>query len=348
MALESNGESEVVSDVNVADLLEQAQSTETNTAEPTTETSLPAGETSEETATEATTPGWKDKVAELGFQDVNDDSEAFERLAQAYAQRTEQERLYQQQMEQMRFQMQMLQHQQSQLQQPQTQTQQQEKTGYWNPPKVNPDLVNAYYDGRNEDGTIKWKPNTPPQVVADYTNEQEYYRLHADRLVKDWGSIESQLESRVLEKAQQMAQQMIEQTLAKQQAESFMQQQIQEHQDLLYQKDPVTNQLRYGYDGLPVLSEAGVKMQAILDQLAASGVQNESDRWRLAQQLYKAEHGELRQKQEDKVQQSRLAHLGKVTQRANGIPPRDGQNATRKQPPLELGQRLFANHDFKF
>jgi hypothetical protein len=338
--------------VSVSDLIDQAAgtsaaaATDTATTDQSSGDAIHAGQADTEVAP---TPGWKDKVSELGFQDVADDAEAFERLAAAYTQRSEQERQYQAQLQQMQFQLQMLQHQQTQIKPPGP-TEPQAPTGYWNPPKVNHDLVNAYVEGRNEDGSIKWKANTPPQVVSDYNNEQEYYIQHANRLMKDWGSIESQLEARVLEKAKQLAQQEIQQTLARQQAETFVQTQIRENEDVLYQKDPVTNSLRYGFDGMPLLSEQGVRFQAILDQLSAAGVNDETSRWNYAQQLYKAQYGDLRQKQEDKVQQTRLAHLNKVTQRANALAPRNGQDAipNGRNQALTFGQQVFANHDFKF
>lgn len=296
------------------------------------------------------TPTLKDRVAELGFKDVADDNDAQQRLVEAYQQQMEYQKQLSQQMEMMRLQMLMAQQQQKPAEQ--QATQQAGQQGWWKAPPINTQFRDQFIAGRKEDGSIEWKPTTPPQVMAEYEQEQAYYADWAQKLVRNPDQALKPFEDQILAAVEKKIQETIEQHSRKQQTETFVQQAIKENEDFLYQKDPVTKAIRYDFQGQPMLTEAGVRMDSILAELERSGMADETARWKYAQQIYKAQYGDLKQQQDQQVQQSRLAHFAKTTKPATHVPPRNGQDAVvnGRNQPLSMGQRFLATsgHDFSF
>lgn len=334
-------------DVSVSELLGDTtpaqETTSPNTSQDSTNVQGQAeqGGESTEVGQQENAPLLKDRLAELGFTDVADDREATERLFEAYKLQQERTQQYEQQMQMIRMQMLAQQAQQQQPQQMQTEAQKAQQK-YWNPPNVNREAMQVYFDGRNEDGSVKWRAGTPAQIMADYEAHQAYITDHSNRLVNDFGSIEAQLEQRVLDAANRMIEERLTQHQQRAQQESFTQSWIQSHEDVLYQRDPVTKQVRMDHTGTPMLSEAGVRLDSILSDLERSGMSDETARLRYAEQIYKAQYGDFRQQAADKIAQARAGHLAK-TQAAH-IPQRNGQEASKvREQGLSMGRRMFAS-----
>lgn len=343
-------------DVSVADLLgegtpssEQASETQTEN----TDATLPVeGQGGDEGRQEEVVPTLKDRVAELGFADVTSDEEAQQRLLEAFSQKSQAEQQYQQQLEMLNWQMRQLMSQTGQqVPQQQTQAPQPGQQGWWTPPQTNEQLRQQYIAGKAEDGSVQWKPNTPPQLIQEYEAEQAYYADWAQKLVRSPQEALAGFKQEILEDAKRQIQAELYQQAERRQAESFMEQQIRENEDFLYLKDPVTKQIRRDFQGNALLSEAGVRIEGLLSQLEQSGVANEVQRWQLAQQLYKAQYGDFKQTADQKMQQNRLAHLQKTTKPATYVPPRNGQEAANRngrQQRVSMGERFLAEHDLSF
>lgn len=352
-----------VKDVSVAELYAEKSAAHTEASAPASNTESPTsqsqgtadGAVSTEAqggAQEGVLPSLKERVAELGFKDVSDDNEAQQRLIDAYAQQQAQYQQMQQQMEMLRWQMQMAQQGQAAPAQQQSTTPQQQ--GWWNAPKGNEQLRQQFMAGRTEDGSVEWKPNTPPQVIAEYEAELAFYNDWAQRLVRNPDQALKPFEENILSAVEKKIQETIQQYTQQQQATSFIEQQVAENRDVFYQTDPRTKDVLRDWRGEPMLSEAGIRFDSILEDLANQGMKNEAARWQYAQQIYKAKYGDLRQQVDPKVQQAqqiqqaRAAHIAKTTP-ATHIPARNGQDAGGRvnggRPEMQsLGGRFLAEH----
>lgn len=344
-------------DVSVADLLngDSNTSTETTNTETSTESSSEVLQEQgqgnvEGQQEEVSVPTLKDRVAELGFSDVESDEDAQQRLLEAFSQKTQTEQQYQQQLEMLRWQMQALMAQQSQQVPAQTQQTQQQNQSWWTPPQTNEQLRQQYIAGKADDGTVQWKPNTPPQLIQEYDAEQSFYADWAQKLVRNPKEALSGFKNEILNEARQQIQAELAQQSQQRQAESFMEQQIRENEDLLYQKDPVTKQIRRDFQGNALLTEAGVRMEGLLAQLEQTGVSSEIERWKLAQQLYKANYGDFKQAADQRMQAQRAAHLQKTVKPAGHVANRNGQEATQsnRMQRVSMGERFLAEHEISF
>lgn len=348
-------------DVSVADLLSEGTSASAQPSASATETSQEHTDGAQPEQGQGEGQGvdegqplltLKDRVAELGFKDVASDEEAQQRLLEAFTQKSAVEQQYQQQMEMLRWQMQQLMAQQNQQVPAQQTPTQQARPGWWTPPQTNEQLRQQYIAGKADDGSVQWKPNTPPQLIQEYEAEQAYYADWAQKLVRNPQEALAGFKQEILEDAKRQIQAELSQQAARQQAESFVEQQIRENEDLLYQKDPVTKQIRRDFQGNAMLTEAGVRMESILAELESSGMTNEVARWKYAQQLYKAQYGDFKQNADQQIQQNRLAHLQKTLKPANHVAPRNGQDATPRNngrpQRVSMGERFLSEHNISF
>lgn len=337
-----------IKDVPVAELYADTPAPTPVTETPTATPETSAAVTTEPVVETAPTPSLKDRVAELGFKDVADDNQAQQRLIEAYSQQEAYKQQMQQQMEMLRLQMQVAQQVPAQTA-PATQPAAQ---GWWNAPRGNEQLRQQFVMGRAENGDVQWKPNTPQQVISEYEAEEAHYRDWANKLIRNPDQALKPFEDNILAAVERKIQETIESHQQRQQAETFVQQQLRDNEDVFYQKDPVTQQIRQDFQGQPMLTEAGVRFDSILGELERSGLKDETARWKYAQQIYKAQYGDFRQQNAQKIQQARDAHVAK-TLPAVHVPARNGQDVNGREhggrPHLQtMGERFLANHEISF
>lgn len=299
---------------------------------------------------EVVAPTLKDRVAELGFKDVSDDGDAQQRLIDAYVQQRETQQQIQQQMELLRAQF-MAQQSPQQPTQPQNPEQPQD---WWSAPKGNEVYRQQYVAGKSDDGSIQWKPNTPPQVIKEYEDEQAYYRTWADKLIYNPKEALQGFRNEVLSEAKKQFEDFYRQQTQSQQAASFVDQQLKEHEDVFYQRDPVTREVRRDFRGQAMMTDVGIRFESILGELASHGVHNEIEQWNLAKQIYKGRFGDLKPEAvapvttAQKMQQAREARASKTTPPIQ-IAPRNGQDAVNRgaggRPEMQgFGSRFFAEN----
>lgn len=356
MSLETSGNEEI-RDVSFEDLLNESVSGQdvskpaegSNEQEVLRQDDAQEGREEVETVEETPAPTLKDRLVELGFEDLQDDNEAQQRLLEAYAQQTAEQRYYQEQLQLLQYQMRNMMAQQGQQPQ-QTQQTQNKPEPFYNPPQLDVAAATKYIAGRDEKGKIQWQEGTPPQIIDQYNAREEYYTRHAERLVKNWDQVEASLEERILAKAQEMFEKNLETRAKQTETESYVNQQIREHESVLYQINPVTKQVRLDpATGNPMLSEAGVRLNGILSELEQSGMTDPVSCWKYGMQLYKAQYGDLGQKG-DQIQTARVAAMQKqLVKQATHTPSAAGQERTSlsgRPQTNGVGSKLFSNSDF--
>lgn len=165
------------------------------------------------------------KVQELGFEDVEDEEEAFDRLVQAYRMQGEQQKLLG---EQVQAALEELRRQPAQPAQP---SQPAAPDKWWNPPEVDLTTVQNY---RTPDGG--WKPETPIDVRQQAEAAQRYYDKWANDLVRRPNEVLTPI---MRQEAKRVYEEMFGQVNSQQREQQAKERIFSENQ-WLFEKDPVT------------------------------------------------------------------------------------------------------------
>lgn len=241
---------------------------------------------------------WLDQIRGLGFEGVETEEQARERLLQAYQQQQEREEQIQQRMQQVsplvRYGQEYLRLQNDPLfqktfgnnQEPSPQQAQEPQEGWWNPPKYDPALISQYQEYRVDPETGEtakfWKENTPADVRASAEAYDNYIRDWQHKLVYNpqeaiGQAIEREFDRLYQERESQRQQQTF--------TESAIQRFQQENAAILFEVDPVTN--RYTNK----LSKSGRVIQHFVDQAEQRGVTDPEIAFDYALLKYQAEFG---------------------------------------------------------
>lgn len=116
-----------------------------------------------------------DRIKKLGFDGVEDEAEAFDRLAEAYERESNRTTELAEQVQAAIEEMRLLKGGVNSVQKPKTET----GDNWWSPPEVDLALLQSY---RQADGS--WKPGTPEDVKAAEVSVQRYYDKWANDLVR--------------------------------------------------------------------------------------------------------------------------------------------------------------------
>lgn len=239
---------------------------------------------------------WLDQIRGLGFEGIETEEQARERLIQAYEQQTQRERQIQEQMQQIaplvRYGQEYLQIQNDprfkQVFSPQERLETpEEPQSWWNPPKYDPALIERYQEDRvdQETGQVYkvWKENTPAQVRADAEAYDQYIRDWQHKLVYDpreaiGQAIQQEFDRFYKEREQERQQQTS--------TETALQRFQQDNAELLFARDPVTNRLTNQ------LSREGKMIQHYVQQAEAGGMTNPELIFDYALLKYQSEFGQ--------------------------------------------------------
>lgn len=272
-------------------------------------------------------PTLKDRIAELGFENVADDKEATERLIAAYKQQKDQfATQIQEAIEQVK----------SLKPEPSTPAPT-EGEPWWKVPKIDKAAVAQF---RNGEG---WKDGTPDSVKQQYEAWQSRRNALAERLLDDFDGTLAEASSHLIERK---VQELLGQT-TQQQREQQVQQKIFSDHPWLWEKDPV--------NGQPKIGQLSAEGQA-LNQFFVEAQQRGADfglAWDFALTKFNAAKAGAAQKkppaEAHKAEQDKLLARGaggRIPDRGGSVPvpsrtgqPSQNQNLTAGQ---KFAQKLRA------
>lgn len=305
-------------------------------------------------------PTVKDRVAALGFSDVNDDSEATSRLIEAYELKAKQEADLQKQLRDAEV-MAALARQMFPNGVPQGMQQaapaattptQQQQNDWWTPPAYDPELAARFREERVDatgKKSVGWKAGTPAELIAAEQAHAAYMEDWAQKLVTNPKEALRGFAQEIRQQAVQEAIQRYEsqhQTVQQQQAEAQAFERIRkENEAWLYQIDPVNKTPRRNPDGTFVFTPDGAKAQATLAQYCQQGMapqqaweivamQRELEQLRAGKQSATAQATNQQLKD-----QLLLAGAGRVPSAAGSIPP-PTLGSGSQNPNLSLKDKL--------
>jgi hypothetical protein len=270
------------------------------------------------------------KLAEMGFENVTTDDEAFDRLAAAYS------NVKNEFGAQLQAALAEVKHTPDQ---PTPQPKQDAKTGkwQWEPPAVDPQLLAAY---RTVDG---WKPETPPEIRQAAEARQRYLDSFATKFVQDPAST---LEPLLEDRFEQFWEKKFSEVTRQQQAASIQQKLFTEN-PWLFQSDPIS-----GKPNLNTLSDEGKLIDQWMQEAQARGADYELS-WELAMTKHRLAKAEFASKQTTQAQTAQEINEQKKREslaRASGTPNRTGSlptpaeaRTTQRNRHLTPGQR-WAQH----
>jgi len=252
----------------------------------------------------AAAPSYLDRVKELGFENVANDQDAFDRLAEAYRQREQQ--LAQVQNEYQRAQpfVQYGQQYIQQLQNPDFARFQAQQSGrqapapepaadpskWWAPPQYDPTLISKYQEVVvDADGTksLGWKANTPAEIRAGVESFQVQKERWADELVsnpqKALTPFKQELKHEFMNEVRQMFDQVLGSTNKQREIETFADRIRTENSEWMYENDPRTGGLLADpVSGDPVLSTQGQLATRYIQRAEQIGIQDPYEQWNYA------------------------------------------------------------------
>jgi len=254
-----------------------------------------------------------DQVRELGFADVQDDSDAQMRLLDSYQQLQAQNNQFSQyytdtaqnlqyyqnqadQYQQLQGSEQWRQYQEWQQQQPQQEAQAEsaEPQHWWSPPEYDVDAANRYriQQVNPETGQIEtvWAPNTPQEVIDSSTQYAEYLENWADGIVRRPHEVFPQMIEHEFDKLFASRFSAIMEynnnNYVQQQQEQLVSDINQRNADWVYQVDPVTNQYLQDADGNLVMSPQGQAVTQYVNYFRQLGIEDPQTLWNLATRMY--------------------------------------------------------------
>ena len=269
-------------------------------------------------------------LSELGFENVTDEGEAFDRLVMAYKSKDDQFAA------QLREALEQVRAQAPAAAQPATPA----ATKKWfDPPPVDLSLVQQY---RQQDGT--WKAETPADIKAQAEARLRYIETFANRLVTD---PEGTLQPFVEEKFNQFFEQRFGQLTAEQQEQQFFTKALAEN-DWIFEKDPLTKRPVAGK-----LTPEGARFNELMVQAHDEfGIGSRTKQFEFALRMREMEKFTSRAKQPTAAEAAALAEQKKreLLAKGGGQPnrtgslPAPGENrVTQKNANLRFGQKLLQN-----
>jgi hypothetical protein len=271
-------------------------------------------------------PPLAERLKEFGFEGVESDADAQERLIAAYksvqAKAEENERLVRAL---------------SQAHQPEVPQAPQKPAGedhWWQPPQLDHQLV-AAYQVKGEDGKVTWREDAPSELRRQAEQAKAHYEKWARDLIERPHEV---LPKIIQHEARKLFTQEMERAQATQQAESFRERAISENEAWLFEKDPIT-----GKAG-GKLSPEGQQFQAWIDEAAEIGISSHQHQWAYAERLRKAELAVkgAQPKPADVNAQKKQELLARQTVDRSGAVPSPTQPRTQNRN-ISAGEKLLAN-----
>lgn len=309
-----------------------------------------------------------DRIKQLGFENVETEQDALDRLVESYAQQ-------QRQMDQLRQQIQQaapfvnygqqyiqqlqdpafvqFQQQRQSPRQPVQQQQQEDPTKWWSPPSYDPALVQKYQDiavGADGVPRTEWKPNTPAELRAAVESHQAYREKWAEQLVSNPQQALAPFKGEVLAEVRRMFDDVLGTTERERETQTLAERIKNENQEWMYERDPRTGSfLADPVSGDPVLSNEGRAALQMVARAEQVGITDPYEQWNYAVAMMHARNPQqapvaaqapaaspvpqqtTAQVADDKKKQL-LSRGRPSTNGANSIPSRGGSNPPAESP----------------
>jgi hypothetical protein len=252
-------------------------------------------ELADQAAAEPQAPTWTAFAQELGLQNVASDEDARQRLADAFSQREQDAKHYQEELSRASY----LANQYLGLQsspefqayiaqrgQPQVPAAPEQPKSWWQAPEVDLELAARYLttvkDPMTGEDRQDWKPGTPQNLRDGYESLQAYRAKWADELVNNpKAAMDRVFDSEFRPRAESLWAEMRE----KERRAGFAQAVDQRDRDILYEMrevvDPYTGQkvnevVRDPYTGQPRISQRGARIASYMERHRANGIEDPS------------------------------------------------------------------------
>lgn len=307
-------------------------------------------------------PDFLEAMRTAGFADISDENSARQRLLDAYREQqqrladiqrrvTEIEPLAQYGSEYLQTLRRGQSPQSQQVQQAQPESQ--ERKSWWNPPKVDPALVQKYYKLNATSGEYEWSRDTPAPIRAAAEEYQAYNEQWQHNLLHNPpAALEAPIRQVVEEILSQafggIPLERLPETLDVTGERRLLEQFEAQYGELVYPRSPITNQLNRDE-----LTPFGKSIQTNLEKAAAIGIASSKDRLDYALAMANLEHPQATQQSKREAQATatttkREEHRQVIRRRAaaTGITQRNGSDGddTRSQNRnLSAGQQLVAS-----
>lgn len=269
------------------------------------ETPEPEAEPEPETPADPESPSFLSRLGELGFEGVETEQDAQERLIEAYRQQQEQIEAAQQERQQLeqlarygnQYLAQLREQERSQTQgQAPSQQAPTQQTGerqeapdpWWRPPEYDARWVEKWREMDPQTGQPRWKADTPPEVISKTQAYTEYvddwqYRLLTNPLEALRPAVFGALQEDPAQ-TQQIFEPMFERYYqARRQQEdnqAFWQQVRQENEDWMFERDPRTNK------PTGKLTREAEEVVRLGDSLIQGGLTDPAMAWEAARAMY--------------------------------------------------------------
>jgi len=308
----------------------------------------------EETVEEPAAPGFLERMTELGFDGVEDESQGRDRLLESYSQLSTQIQELQEQNQNLsqlaqygNQHLEMLRQQEQQAQQPA------EQKGWWNPPEIDQQAVDRYRKSvtNPETGEVtqEWVDGTPAGIRTQYGTHQQYLENWVDGLAyRPQETLDPVIESVVT----RMLDERLSELQAAQRADRFAERVVEEDGGWLYEVDPRTNQPRVDpITGDRILTADGKRVMEYSQYARSIGISDPVQQWEYATAMHHrdvlaAEHNgattatTAAQKAVDKKMQH-LQNAARGGRGRGGTVATAQDTNTEQNPDLSAGQKLI-------
>lgn len=218
---------------------------------------------------------------------------------------------------------------------------------WWKPPTIDERLLEAYQTSTVDAATgrekIGWREGTPPEVIAKYNALEAHTKQWTEDLVRRPHEV---LPKIIAYEARRIVQEELSQTQAAQQAETFLDT-FRRENTWLYDADPVTNKPAITSDGRLKLSAEGQKFQAYLNEAESLGIADVQKQFTYANRLRAAEVAAAKAQpsahdinEQKKREMLAKGNGGTIPDKSGSIPPPGSHGSTQNQN-LTAGQKLL-------
>lgn len=237
---------------------------------------------------EAPKPTLAERLKADGFEGIESDEQATERLLEAYRrERQEAETARAQAQEQARINAALAAGRPAEPVVPQTQTATEES--WWKPPVIDDRMVEIYQTRTIDPATgrekVGWRDGTPADVIAKANEVESYYKQWANDLVQRPHEV---LPKIIAAEARKIVREELSQTQEQQQSVAFLDN-FRKENAWLYENDPVTNRPAITAEGSFRLTAEGQKFQSYLTEAEELGISNVQKQFAYAQRLRAAD-----------------------------------------------------------
>lgn len=274
--------------------------------------------------------GFVSRLTDLGFENIENEADAQERLLQSYSQLQAEAATLEREREQLRqladYGRQYLDSLQKPAAEP-TKAAGHEllgapPAGWWAPPKFERGWLDKYQETDPETGKTKWRDGTPASVRASAEEYEAYINDWAVRLTTNPAEALRPLEEQIYQNVSRLIQEKYDGLRREEREEEFYER-VKAENEWIYERDPRTNQI-----DRERFSPRGRRLVEVMTRLENSGVKDSREQFALAKELLGNEFGEEQPTPQtiaaraaaDKKRQEHLRRATRTPSRSASVP----------------------------